>query len=105
MTLEDLRRRLGFTVIVDEPGKELLFASRDSGGRSPLARVDLAWSFRTEPRAGGGSVLSTETRAHAHDDSARRAFLRYWTVVGPFSALIRRRLLDLVRTATLADTA
>lgn len=38
-------------------------------------------------------VLSTETRVLALDDPARRAFRRYWLVVGPFSALIRRRWL------------
>jgi hypothetical protein len=40
-----------------------------------------------------GERLSTETRIEALDDAARRAFLRYWRVVGPFSALIRRRWL------------
>jgi hypothetical protein len=37
--------------------------------------------------------LSTETRIEAVDDDARRAFRRYWRVIGPFSALIRRRWL------------
>ncbi|MGH8931088.1 MAG: hypothetical protein ACRDZO_10815 [Egibacteraceae bacterium] len=46
-----------------------------------------------------------QTRVHARDDGARKAFLRYWTVVGPFSALIRRRLLALVREATRVDAA
>ena len=40
-----------------------------------------------------GGRLSTETRIEAVDDAARRAFLRYWRVIGPFSALIRRRWL------------
>ena len=40
-----------------------------------------------------GSSLSTETRIEAVDDEARRAFLRYWRAIGPFSALIRRRWL------------
>jgi hypothetical protein len=40
-----------------------------------------------------GERLSTETRIEAVDDAARRAFLRYWRVVGPFSAVIRRRWL------------
>jgi hypothetical protein len=42
---------------------------------------------------GDGERLSTETRVQAVDDAARRAFLRYWRIVGPFSALIRRRWL------------
>ena len=49
----------------------------------------------------GGCVLSTETRVQAVDDAARRAFRRYWRVVGPFSGLIRRRWLRAARP--LAD--
>jgi hypothetical protein len=40
-----------------------------------------------------GAVLSTETRIQAVDDAARRAFARYWRLVGPFSGVIRRRWL------------
>jgi hypothetical protein len=38
-------------------------------------------------------LLTTETRIAAVDDAARRAFTWYWRIVGPFSALIRRRWL------------
>ena len=54
--------------------------------------VRVAADFRAEP-APGGTLLSTETRVAAADDAALRAFKRYWRVVGPFSALIRRRWL------------
>jgi hypothetical protein len=40
-----------------------------------------------------GRLLTTETRIAAVDDAARRAFMRYWRIVGPFSGLIRRRWL------------
>jgi hypothetical protein len=40
-----------------------------------------------------GERLTTEKRVEAVDGSARRLFLRYWRVIGPFSALIRRRRL------------
>ena len=43
--------------------------------------------------ADGGSLLATETRVEAMDAGSRRAFRRYWRVVGPFSGLIRRRWL------------
>ena len=42
---------------------------------------------------GDGARLATETRVAASDPGARRAFRRYWLVVGPFSGLIRRRWL------------
>ena len=47
--------------------------------------------------AGTGTLLSTETRIQATDDSARRSFGRYWRVIGPFSALIRRDWLRAIR--------
>jgi hypothetical protein len=46
-----------------------------------------------------GARLTTETRVEAVDDAARRAFLRYWRVVGPFSAAIRRRWLKQIARA------
>ena len=45
----------------------------------------LALDFRAE-----GGLLVTETRVQLTDDAARRAFRRYWLVVRPFSALVRR---------------
>ncbi|HXH98057.1 MAG TPA: hypothetical protein VNH40_12700, partial [Gaiellaceae bacterium] len=77
------------------------------------------WSPRARPasfeRPGGGDVLiaasieaaavmdeallATETRVSALDAAARRAFRRYWLVVGPFSGLIRRRWLSAAERA------
>jgi hypothetical protein len=37
--------------------------------------------------------LSTETRIAYFDSAARRKFRLYWTLVGPFSGLLRRVLL------------
>ena len=54
--------------------------------------IKAAIDFRAEPVA-GGSRLSTETRVLAADARARRLFRLYWLLVGPFSALIRRRWL------------
>ena len=41
----------------------------------------------------GGTRLVTVTRVRATDPGARRAFGRYWRLVGPFSGLIRVLLL------------
>ena len=45
----------------------------------------LAMDFST-----AGGRLVTETRVRLTDDAARRSFRRYWLVVRPFSALVRR---------------
>ena len=60
-------------------------------GISPRG-LRIAFDFRAEPDP-GGSLLTTETRVHALTPRARRLFRLYWLVVGPFSALIRRRWL------------
>jgi hypothetical protein len=86
------------------------------GGLVPLADAE-AWraaavpgtikgavDFRAEPTP-DGSRLSTETRVLAADDRARRAFRAYWLVVGPFSALIRRRWLAAAMASAKRSTA
>jgi hypothetical protein len=83
---------------------------RIRGGLVPLADADswrraavpgtikAAIDFHAVPAA-DGSLLSTETRVFAADARSRRLFRLYWLVVGPFSALIRRRWL----AATIAS--
>jgi len=51
-----------------------------------------AMNFRLE----GGRVI-TETRVQTFGASARRSFRLYWTLVGPFSGLIRRAFLAEIR--------
>ena len=74
-----------------DPVVRLLFRLRPFGVPDP-GTVRMATDVRAEPWP-NGCVLSTETRIAAADDQARRAFGRYWRVVGPFSALIRHRWL------------
>ena len=45
----------------------------------------------------GGTILSTETRVKRTDAEARRTFRRYWRIVMPGSALIRRAWLRAMR--------
>jgi hypothetical protein len=58
--------------------------------------VRMALAFWAEP-ADGGSRLATETRIAATDVDSLRMFRRYWLVVGPFSAVIRRLWLAAAR--------
>jgi hypothetical protein len=95
-------RAIGLKPLVEEPDCVVLGAAgRPWSPRSPLTPFDKAGPGQvrlvfdiTATAAGAGmSVLATETRVAAMDAGARRAFRRYWLVVGPFSALIRRRWL------------
>jgi hypothetical protein len=60
-------------------------------------------NFVVTPDAAAGSVLSTETRVFATDPAGRRRFARYWRVIYPGSAIIRRMWLRAIaRRATSA---
>jgi hypothetical protein len=59
-----------------------------------LRRQRVAILFQAVPNRNGGSKLVTETRVADVD----LRFRIYWLVIGPFSALIRRRWLRAVAT-------
>jgi hypothetical protein len=61
--------------------------------------VRIAFGIWAEPRGEHGARLATETRVHGLSAAARRRLRLYWIVVGPFSALIRRRWLIAARRA------
>ena len=62
-------------------------------------QAQAVWNFLLEPDGPTSTVLITETRVRVSDD-ARRRFLLYWSVVRPFSGLLRRLMLrDIRRTA------
>lgn len=94
-------RALGFEQLVCEDDCVVLGAAgrpwSPRGRIVPLAgagpgQVRMVVSIEAAPED-DGARLATETRVAAVDASARRALRRYWLVVGPFSALIRRRWL------------
>jgi hypothetical protein len=56
-----------------------------------------AFNMHALPSSGGGTLLTTETRIQATDDHARRRFRRYWRLIYPGSAAIRRAWLRAIR--------
>jgi hypothetical protein len=88
-TIEDLAGRLG---LLERERTPTLWVG--VGGRR--VRVAIDFVARAD---GGGSVLSTETRVRASTRRARLVFRAYWLLVGPFSALIRRRWLRAIARA------
>ncbi len=67
--------------------------------------VKIAWSLEVEPLSEGQTRLSTETRAVATDDSARRKFRSYWRRFRIGIVTIRRLLLSAIRRAAEAREA
>lgn len=97
----------GFLLLDEQPGQEVvlgvLWGRRSPGvdGRGFASfeepgHVKAVLNFAVRPHD-SGTLVTTETRVHATDEAARRRFARYWLVVGPFSALIRRRMLAVLR--------
>ncbi len=107
-TIEELLLGMGFEPLAREP-EEVVFGAagkpwQRGGGIGPFTpaspgTVRIVANFRIEVVPGSGTRLSTETRIGGVDEQARRAFRRYWRVVGPLSALIRRRWLAGVRAS------
>lgn len=64
-------------------------------GRNGYALATM--NFVIRGAADGTSVVSTETRVYATDAPARRRFARYWRIIYPGSALIRRMWLRAIR--------
>lgn len=103
----------GFFFVDEHPGREIILGTigqfwRLRGGTNGDATVEALdaplppgsavalWNFRVA-RYAHGSVVHTETRVLCADDAARRSFKRYWLFIGPFSALIRRKMLEAVK--------
>jgi hypothetical protein len=114
----DLRQRLqgtGFVILSEVPNEEIVIGIagrfwRPDGGRcKELTAKDFAgfcrsgfakaaWNFKLRAESPRSTVLSTETRIKCYGSAAFWKFRLYWTVVGPFSGLIRKAILKQVKT-------
>jgi hypothetical protein len=119
LTLREILRH-GFCLLGEEPGREVVLGVtgrfwRPTGNVVPSSAADFraplppglaraAWNFVVEERSGRASLLTTETRVACADAAALRSFRRYWLVVGPFSALIRRHMLRSIASAARGAT-
>ena len=56
-----------------------------------------AWMFVVDPQREGIVRVITETRVQCTDAVSRRRFRRYWRLVGPFSGLIRKEMLRVIK--------
>jgi hypothetical protein len=109
----DVATRTGFLVLAEEPGREIVLGTGVVAPRGFRSKHDLtpedfkglhepgfalaAMNFRIEEAGPGECLVTTETRVYATDGSARRRFARYWRVIYPGSALIRKMWLRAVK--------
>ena len=116
LTLDDMPRA-GFLLLAENPGTEIVFGqisrpwkvSAPTGGAPALKPEEfdefdapgyakIAFNIRVESYGSGRTLVTTETRTATTDPASRRRFGMYWRLIGPFSALIRRLTLRLVKS-------
>jgi len=115
----DLRQRLqgtGFVILSEVPDDEIVMGVagrfwRPDGGRcldliandfigfSRPGYAKAAWNFKLRAESPECTVLSTETRIRCLGWEALWKFRFYWSLVSPFSGLIRKAILRQVKTA------
>ena len=114
----DLRRRLqgtGFVMLAEAPGDELVIGVagqfwRPDGGRCLDLTADefagfsrpgyakVAWNFKLLAESPESTLLSTETMIKCFGQAALWKFRIYWSLVGPFSGLMRKAILKQIKT-------
>jgi hypothetical protein len=106
----DVASRTSFLVLAEEPNREIVLGTLVAAPRGwhPSAKptpdgfkalfvtantpgfASATMNFRIEDAGPMACTLTTETRVYATDASTRRRFARYWRVIYPGSAFIRR---------------
>lgn len=61
------------------------------------------WSFELTAKEENITVLVTETRVQCPTDKTRRNFKKYWTLIRPFSTLVRKEILKSVKRNAEAE--
>jgi len=104
----------GFVVLAEAPNEEIVIGIagrfwRPDGGRyldlskdqfadfSRLGFAKAAWNFKLRAESDWGTALSTETRVECFGRSALWKFGTYWSVIAPFSGLIRKAILKQIK--------
>jgi len=110
----DVALRSGFVLLADEPPGEIALGAVLAGpGRTGVSSgefaglngpgcVKAAMNFLLVGEEGGWTRISTETRVHAADATARRRFGIYWRFIFPGSYLIRLMWLQAVKKGVVA---
>jgi hypothetical protein len=102
----------GFAILGETPNEEILLGLAgkfwtltgnlqkiDAGNFKAFEEKGFAkavWNFAVEEKA-GETLLKTETRIRCLDEDSRQSFALYWTLVKPFSGVIREEMLRLIR--------
>ncbi len=112
MTLDGLLN-WGFVLLADKPSQEFVFgligrfwtpsAQIQSINADAFVKFDrprfakAVGNMAFIPQGDGSVRVTTETRVHCLDGTSRRYFRLYWLLIGPFSGIIRKEWLRLIK--------
>ncbi|MBI1815043.1 MAG: hypothetical protein HYR72_08705 [Deltaproteobacteria bacterium] len=109
----------GFALLAEEPGREVVlgvvgrfwrptgnvepFRSEYFSDPLPPGLAKAVWNFTVDQTAPGQPVIvSTETRVVCADVASQRKFAVYWSLIRPFSGLIRIIMLRAIQRACVS---
>ena len=106
-------RAIGWTVLAEEPGREIVFGAvtqpwkadvefrgvpaADFASFAEPGYVKIAWTMRADPVAADRCIVSTDTRVATTSADARRRFRWYWAFLSPGMKLIRLVMLSQIK--------
>ena len=111
LTLREMTKS-GFAILGEKPNEEILLGLAgkfwtptgklqkvDAGNFKQFSEKGFAkavWNFSLD-EIKGETLLKTETRIRCLDEDSRQSFALYWTVIKPFSGLIRQEMLRIIK--------
>jgi hypothetical protein len=112
LTMEGMLK-MGFVLLADKPSQEIVFGligrfwTPSAHIQSVTADTFVAFdrprfakavgNIAFTPQGVGSVRVTTETRIYCLDAASRRYFRLYWSLIGPFSGIIRREWLRLIK--------
>ena len=104
---------LGWRVLADEPGRELILGAVTQPWKATVVfrglppdefahfnepgYAKIVWNLAVERRGSESSIFRTETRVITTDPDSRSRLRLYWSVVSPGVLVIRREALRIVK--------
>ena len=114
MNLQDFIADMGFTHLEEDPPYENLIgflmrpkidkvqSYEDFVNDCTSSRIKVVWNFRFEEMEKNRTKVSTETRILCVVSITKLTFGIYWTIVKPFSGLIRKEMLSIIKDGSEA---
>ena len=120
LTLDGMLK-FGFVLLADNPSQEIVFGLIGQFW-TPMGQIQhvtadafvdfnqqgyakVAGNIALVPRDDGNIRVTTETRIYSPDNASRRKFRWYWLLIGPFSGIIRKEWLRLIKRRAEMDSS